>query len=93
MVILGGVKLSRLTSTLLVAFGVWSWVIWPRFAVAIWQDDRSWHGGSPTSFLWVHALIVVASVVFGTAIGVLGIRGWWARRPVRGAGAGSPHSR
>ncbi|HEY3502876.1 MAG TPA: hypothetical protein VGN37_08865 [Actinocatenispora sp.] len=73
-------KLSRLTSTLLVAFGVWSWVIWPRFALAIWQDDRSWHHGSATSFLWVHALIVVASVAFGTGIGVLGIRGWLARR-------------
>jgi hypothetical protein len=74
------VKLSRLSSTLLVLFGVWSWVIWPRFALAIWQDNRSWHAGEPTSFLWVHALIIVASVTFGTALAVLGIRGWRALR-------------
>lgn len=69
-------RLSRLTSTLLIAFGVWTWLIWPRLALAIWQDDRSWHAGAPTAFLWVHALLIVASVVFGTGIAVLGVRGW-----------------
>jgi hypothetical protein len=77
------VKLSRLTSTLLVLFGVWTWVIWPRFALAIWQDGRSFQHGQPTAFLWVHIPLVVASVVFGTAIAVLGVRGWLAIRRAR----------
>ncbi|GAA0725297.1 membrane protein [Dactylosporangium roseum] len=66
----------------LVLVGVWSWVIWPRFAVAIWNDDRSWaNGGStPTSFLWVHALLIAASLAIGTAVAVLGIRAWLAAR-------------
>ncbi|MGA8116703.1 MAG: hypothetical protein WCA46_23970 [Actinocatenispora sp.] len=80
--------MSRLTSTLLVLFGVWSWLIWPRFALAIWQDDRSWRHGAATSFLWVHAAIVVASLVFGTALAVLGIRGWLAIRATRRGSAG-----
>ena len=65
----------------LVLVGVWTWVIWPRFAVAIWNDDRSFaDGGSPTSFLWVHALLIAASLVIGTTTGVLGVRGWRAAR-------------
>jgi len=74
------VKLSRLTATLLIAFGVWSWIIWPRFALAIWDDSRAWRHGVPTGFFWVHAAIIAASVLFGTAIAVLGIRGWLAIR-------------
>lgn len=79
-------RLSRLTSTLLVLFGVWSWLIWPRFALAIWQDGRSWRHGSPTAFLWVHVPLVLASVVFGTGIAVLGVRGWLAIRRGRARG-------
>ncbi len=65
--------------------GVWTWAIWPRFAVAIWQDPRAWSGGEigqgrPTGFLWVHALLIVASLAIGTAVGTLGVRGWWAAR-------------
>ncbi len=71
----------------LVAVGVWTWMIWPRFAVAIWDDPRAWSGhargtGSPTGFLWVHALLIGASLVIGTIVGVLGIRGW---RAIRGS--------
>ncbi len=58
--------------------GVWTWVIWPRFAVAIWNDERSFAGGAPTSFLWVHALLIVASLAIGTTVGVLGVRAWRA---------------
>ncbi|NJC81152.1 hypothetical protein HC030_01045 [Planosporangium mesophilum] len=72
--------LSRRWSVFLVAVGVWSWVIWPRFAVAIWADPRSWHGNTPTSFLWVHAVLIVVSLAIGTAVGVLGLRGWRAAR-------------
>jgi hypothetical protein len=72
------VVLSRGWSVFLVLVAVWSWVIWPRFAVAIWADPRAWNGGAPTSFLWVHAVLIVASLVIGTAVGVLGLRGWRA---------------
>lgn len=85
-------RISRLTSVLLVLFGVWSWLIWPRFAVAIWQDGRSWSDGDPTSFFWVHAAIVVASLSFGTAIGVLGVRGWMRSRSVRTHRPGTPEA-
>lgn len=81
-------KLSRLTSTLLVLFGVWSWIIWPRFAVAIADDDRAFRHGDPTSFLWVHAALIVASLTFGTALAVLGVRGWLAIRAQRRSAAG-----
>jgi hypothetical protein len=72
--------LSRGWSAFLVLVGVWSWIIWPRFAVAIWNDPRAWTGDTPTSFLWVHALLIAASLAIGTAVGVLGIRGWRAAR-------------
>lgn len=72
--------LSRRWSAFLVLVGVWTWVIWPRFAVAIWDDPRAWRGGTPTSFLWVHAVLIAASLVIGTTVGVLGLRGWLAAR-------------
>jgi hypothetical protein len=73
------VVLSRRWAWFLVGVGVWSWIIWPRFALAIWDDHRAWAGGhvghgTPTSFLWVHALLIAASLAIGTAVGVLGIR-------------------
>ncbi|MEV0431158.1 SCO4848 family membrane protein [Micromonospora sp. NPDC049836] len=77
--------LSRGWSLFLVGVGVWTWVIWPRFAVAIWNDPRAWSTGTvgegaATSFLWVHALLIVASLVIGTTTGALGVRGWLAAR-------------
>jgi hypothetical protein len=60
------------------AVGVWTWVIWPRFAVAIGKDDRAFSGGSPTSFLWVHAVLIAVSLAVGTVVGVLGIKAWRA---------------
>jgi hypothetical protein len=79
------VVLSRRWSVFLVLVAVWGWVIWPRFAMAIWDDPRSWHGGAPTSFLWVHAAIIGVSLVVGTAAGVLGWRGWRASRRMPGS--------
>ena len=76
--ILLGVVLSRRWSAFLVAVGVWTWLIWPRFGLAIWKDDRSFDGGTPTAFLWVHALLIGASLVIGTTVGVLGVRAWRA---------------
>jgi len=76
--ILLGVVLSRRWSAFLIAVGVWTWFIWPRFGLAIWKDDRSFDGGTPTAFLWVHALLIGASLVIGTTVGVLGVRAWRA---------------
>jgi hypothetical protein len=79
--------LSRGWALFLIAVGIWTWAIWPRFAVAIWNDPRSWLGGvvgagSPTGFLWAHALLISASLAIGSAVGVLGVLGWRrGRRP------------
>jgi hypothetical protein len=67
------VKLGRVASWFLVAFGVWSLIIWPRFLKAIWQDHRSWNDG-PTSFFLVHLVLVVVSISAGVGIGVIGWR-------------------
>jgi hypothetical protein len=77
--------LSRRWAWFLVGVGVWTWVIWPRFALAIWDDPRAWSTGtvghgSPTSFLWVHAALITVSLVIGTVVGVLGARIWVAGR-------------
>jgi len=78
--ILGRVVMTRRWSVFLVLVAVWSWLIWPRFALAIWDDPRAFRHGTPTSFLWVHAVLIAVSLVVGTAIGVLGVRGWLAAR-------------
>jgi hypothetical protein len=77
--------LSRGWSAFLVGVGVWTWVIWPRFALAIWNDPRAWStgrigDGPATGFLWVHALLIAVSLAIGTVAGVLGVRGWLAAR-------------
>ena len=77
--------LSRRWSAFLILVGVWTWVIWPRFAVAIFNDRRAWSGqvvaaGAPSAFGWVHALLIAASLAIGTTVGVLGIRAWRATR-------------
>ncbi|MQA25353.1 MAG: hypothetical protein GEU94_07760 [Micromonosporaceae bacterium] len=70
--------LSRRWSAFLIAVGVWTWLIWPRFAMAIWRDSRSFADGAPTDFLWVHAALIIASLAIGAVIGVLGVKGWRA---------------
>ncbi|MEU4779435.1 hypothetical protein [Micromonospora sp. NPDC023633] len=75
--------LSRGWSLFLIGVGIWTWVIWPRFAVAIWKDPRSWSTGTigefpATGFLWIHALLIAASLLIGTTVGVLGVRAWRA---------------
>ncbi|MEO3743280.1 hypothetical protein [Plantactinospora sp. B5E13] len=84
--------LSRRWAWFLILVGIWTWVIWPRFAVAIWNDSRAWSTGeigqgSPTGFLWVHALLIGASLAIGTTVGLLGVRALWvARRSAQPAG-------
>jgi ABC-type polysaccharide/polyol phosphate export permease len=67
------VVISKRVAWFLIAFGVWSWVIWPVFIKNIWKDSRSWHYGM-TGFFAVHLVLAVVSLALGTAIGILGIR-------------------
>lgn len=74
-------RLSRGWALFLIGVGVWTWVIWPRFALAIWNDARAWSSGQvgqgrPTSFLGIHAVLIVASLAIGSTVGVLGIRAY-----------------
>jgi hypothetical protein len=63
-------------SWFLLAFGVWSWVIWPTFLSNIAADPRSWApAGGPTAFFLVHLVLTIVSIILGTIIGVIGIRG------------------
>lgn len=68
--------INKRWAAFLIGVGVWTWLIWPRFGLAIWKDERSFADGAPTSFLWVHALLIAASLAIGTTVGVLGVRGW-----------------
>ena len=81
--------LSRNWSVFLVLAAAFNWVVWPRFAAAIWNDQRAWSGeigqSSPTSFLLVHAVLIGAAVAIGTVILVLGVRAFLADRRVRAA--------
>ena len=78
--------ISRRWAVFLIGVGVWTWVIWPRFALAIVKDGRSFAGGTPTAFLWVHTVLIAASLAIGTTVGVLGVRAWRAaRRQMGGA--------
>ena len=70
--------ISRRWAVFLVLVGVWTWLIWPRFGLAIVDDERSFSDGAPTAFLWIHALLIGASLVIGTAVGWLGVRAWRA---------------
>ena len=75
-------KLTKRWSWLLVAFGVWSWAIWPNFLRNIAKDDRSFDDGTPQAFFVVHLLLTVVSLAAGTAIGVLGIKGLRSKEQV-----------
>ena len=72
--------LSRRWAVFLAGVGVWTWVIWPRFGMAIYRDDRSFADGKPTSFLVVHAVLIAGSLAIGTTVGVLGVRAFLATR-------------
>ena len=73
-------RLSRGWSWFLVAFGVWSWIIWPTFIKNIAGDKRSFTGDTPHAFFIVHLVLTVVSLTMGTVIGVLGVKGLRARR-------------
>lgn len=78
---LDGMRMSRPVSLFLLAFGVWSWVIWITFVRNLWDSDEAWAAdGSPTAFFAVHLTLAIVSFVLGTIIGVLGWRGLRGRR-------------
>ncbi|PPK97666.1 hypothetical protein CLV92_103201 [Kineococcus xinjiangensis] len=68
--------LTRRTSAFLIAVGLWTWAIWPNFLRNIAENEKSFVGGAPQPFFYVHLVLVVASLAIGTAIGVLGVKGW-----------------
>lgn len=73
--------MSRRVAWFLVAFGVWSWIIWITFVKNLSASDDSWNpDGSATPFFWVHLVLAVVSFVLGTIIGVIGWRGLRAKR-------------
>jgi hypothetical protein len=87
-------RLSRRASWLLIAFAIWSWIIWVVLIKNINADPRAWNGNSPTGFLMVHVVLAIISITMGTAIGWLGWKGLKAHRAAAAAvsaqaGAGS----
>ena len=68
-----GVVITKRVAWFLIAFGVWSWIIWPTFLKNIWADPRSWHHGM-TAFFGVHLVLTIVSLLLGTGIGALGVR-------------------
>ena len=83
-------RLSRRWSLFLLAFAVWSWIIWPTFLKNIANDPRAFVGNTPQGFFWVHLVLVVVSLALGTVIGVLGIRGLLAARRTAAAAPPEP---
>jgi hypothetical protein len=74
--------MSRRVALFLLAFGVWSWIIWITFVKNLWASNQSWApDGSPTAFFVVHLILAVVSFVLGTVIGVIGWRGLRSRKP------------
>lgn len=85
-------RLSRRASWLLIAFAVWSWIIWVTLIKNINNDPRAWNGNSPTGFLIVHVVLAVISLVMGTAIGWLGWKGLRALKASGSSTAGAAGS-
>ncbi|MDQ0583017.1 hypothetical protein QF030_005195 [Streptomyces rishiriensis] len=75
-------KLSRPVSWFLLAFGVWSWVIWITFVKNLVKDSSglAFDDGDPTAYFWVHLTLAIVSFVWGTAVGLIGLRGLRALR-------------
>jgi hypothetical protein len=70
-------KLSRRVSWFLLAFGVWSWVIWVTFEKNLIKDASglAFDHGHPTAYFWIHTVLAIVSFLLGTVIGVIGWRG------------------
>ena len=79
-----GSVISKLAARLLVVAGLFNVVIWPRFAKAIVDDDRTWAGeawsSAPQAFFWVHAALIVTAMTLGVIVLVIGVRRLLAHR-------------
>lgn len=87
-------KLSRPVSWFLLAFGVWSLIIWVTFVKNLVKDGSGLafdDAGDPTTYFWVHLALAITSFLLGTAIGVIGFLGLRAlrREDVRPVGGGA----
>ena len=78
------VVMTRRVSMFLLAVGVWTWLIWPNFLKNVWKDERAFDDGA-TSFFLIHLVLVVTSLLIGTAIGAIGWRGLRASKREAGA--------
>jgi hypothetical protein len=67
--------LTRRWSIFLVAFGVFTWVIWVTFIKNVANDPRSFTGHRPHAFFVVHLILSMVSIALGTVIGWLGWKG------------------
>ncbi|MEU7045391.1 hypothetical protein AB0A77_30645 [Streptomyces varsoviensis] len=85
-------KLSRPVSWFLLAFGVWSWVVWTTFVKNLWKDGSglAFDDGEPTAYFWVHLTLAIVSFLLGTAIGLIGLRGVRAHRAAAEPDAAEP---
>lgn len=70
--------IGKFAAWLLIAAGIFNIVIWPRFFKAIVDDDRAWSKAvrwqEPTSFFWVHLVLIGTAMTFGIIVLVIGIR-------------------
>ncbi|MDR3032902.1 MAG: hypothetical protein LBV78_07300 [Kitasatospora sp.] len=75
-------KLSRTVSWFLLAFGVWSWIIWVTFEKNLIKDASglAFYDGDPTGYYYVHTLLAIVSFILGTVIGIIGLKGVRAGR-------------
>jgi hypothetical protein len=70
-------KLNRTLSWFLLAFGVWSLIIWTTFVKNLVKDGSGLafdDAGDPTAYFWVHLTLAVTSFLLGTGIGLIGFR-------------------
>ncbi|AZI58053.1 hypothetical protein EH165_07760 [Nakamurella antarctica] len=78
--------LTRKWSVFLALAGLFNVVVWPRFAVAIWNDPRAFSGPdamTPTAFLMVHAVLIVSAFFIGLLVLGLGLRALAVARRTR----------
>lgn len=68
--------LSRKTSALLVAAGLWPLLVWPNFVRVVVTDERAFDDDGPTAYLVVHAGLAVVSMSIGAGLVALGVRAW-----------------
>ncbi|MFI1175475.1 SCO4848 family membrane protein [Streptomyces melanogenes] len=89
-------KLSSRVSWFLLAFGVWSWIIWITFVKNLWKDGSGLafdDAGDPTAYFWVHLTLAVVSFLLGTGVGLIGFRSVRRLREETAGAAASAGSR